>query len=247
MHKNCSSNWIEDIRHLNQTDENVINYSKFEIEGTSLLAFRDIPNLIKKYVKGKRTLDYGCGAGRSTRYLKSLNLDVLGVDVSEKFLNACKEEDQIHYCKIQNGQLPFISETYDFVFSSLVFLAIPTRDDIIAALKEIYRVLKKEGVLIIVTGSEKLHSPDMKWVSYSTDFSENQNPKSGSVLRLFIKNANVTFYDYFWSNKDYQEFFGLTGFQLAETHMPIGHKDDGTSWLSEKENPPFVVYVLKKS
>ncbi len=236
----------ECVDQLNNSVKNILNYSQYGIEGTSFLAFRDIPGLIKKYVKGKRTLDYGCGAGRSTRFLKSLDLDVIGVDISEKFLEMCKDDASIHYCRIENGKLPFVDNSYDFVFSSLVFLAIPTKRAIHAALREIHRVLKETGILMIVTGTEKLHSPEMQWLSYDTKFPENQKLTTGKMVKFFIKNANVTFYDYFWSNKDYLGLFGKCGFEVLEMHLPLGTKQDNHPWLSERQNAPFITYILKK-
>ncbi len=227
-------------------DKNITNYSKFGIEGTSLLAFRDVPDLINKYVKGKKTLDYGCGPGRSTRFLKSMGLDVIGVDISDKCLQMCKDNATAHYCKIENGKLPFIDNSYDFVFSSLVFLAIATKRDISTALREIHRILKKDGIFIMVTGTEKLHSPEMQWVSYDTDFPENQNPTSGQALKIVIKNADVTFYDYFWTNRDYLDLFDQCGFQVLEDHLPVANNQDDHPWHSERENAPFIVYVLKR-
>ena len=61
-------------------------YSELGIDGTFYLGFRDVPKLIKKYVKGTQALDYGCGPGRSTRFLKSLGFDVIGVDISSDML-----------------------------------------------------------------------------------------------------------------------------------------------------------------
>lgn len=235
------------LSELDRGDENISNYAKYGIEDTTLLAFRDVPHLIDKYIQGKKTLDYGCGAGRSTRFLKSLGLDVIGADINEKFLRMCRGSEEIHYCKIENGKLPFIDEFYDFVFSSLVFLAIPTKEGIRTALNEIHRVLKKDGVLIIVTGAEKLHSPEMEWISYETKFPENRDLSRGQMLKLFIKKAKVTFYDYFWSNSDYVGFFEECGFQLLETQFPLGKQSDGCSWISEKEHAPFSIYILKKN
>lgn len=246
MSNNNQLTTIERFNELNHSDETVSNYSKFGIEGTSLLAFRDVPSLINKYVNGKKALDYGCGAGRSTRFLKSLGMDVIGVDISEKFLERCKTDPAIHYCKIENGNLPFIDNSYDLVFSSLVFLAIPTKEKMKAALKEIHRVLNQTGILIIVTGTEKLHSPYVKWLSYDTDFPENRNPTSGQQLKFFIRNANVTFYDYFWSNDDYLDMFNQCTFQVLEALLPLGTENDNHLWLSEKDTAPFVMYVIKK-
>ena len=53
------------------------SYAKLEFPGTYYLAYRDIPGIISKHVKGKNALDFGCGTGRSTRFLKNQTLEFL--------------------------------------------------------------------------------------------------------------------------------------------------------------------------
>ena len=54
-------------------------YSGLGVEGTYFLAFRDVPNLLKKYANGKHALDYGCGAGRSTQFCRT-RVNTIGID-----------------------------------------------------------------------------------------------------------------------------------------------------------------------
>jgi ubiquinone/menaquinone biosynthesis C-methylase UbiE len=94
-------------------------YASLGIEGTQYLAFRDVPKLIQKHVSGTHALDYGCGAGRSTRLLKSLGLDTVGVDVSNDMLQQARLKDTKGlYRNIKSGELPFDNESFDLVFSS---------------------------------------------------------------------------------------------------------------------------------
>ena len=65
-------------------------YAELEVEGTYFLAFRDVPNLLEKYAKGKRALDYGCGTGRSTRFLKKLGFETIGIDINQHMLDKAK-------------------------------------------------------------------------------------------------------------------------------------------------------------
>lgn len=49
------------------------DYSKLGVTGTYFLEFRDIPFILEEYAKDKKKiLDYGCGTGRSTRFIKDL-------------------------------------------------------------------------------------------------------------------------------------------------------------------------------
>ena len=61
-------------------------YAELEFPGTYYLAFRDLPALIERYVPGGRALDFGCGAGRSSRFLQGLGFTVLGVDIAARML-----------------------------------------------------------------------------------------------------------------------------------------------------------------
>jgi 2-polyprenyl-3-methyl-5-hydroxy-6-metoxy-1,4-benzoquinol methylase len=57
-------------------------YAKDEINGSLILAYNEFAHLFKKYLhEGNRTLDFGCGAGRSTRYLANAGLAVHDVDM----------------------------------------------------------------------------------------------------------------------------------------------------------------------
>ena len=82
-------------------------YCQLGIKGTGYLAFRDIPQLIKKYTKGNLALDFGCGTGRSSRFLKSLDLIIDAVDISQEMINkACQIDQSIPYSRIIENKIP---------------------------------------------------------------------------------------------------------------------------------------------
>jgi SAM-dependent methyltransferase len=57
-------------------------YARLEFPGTYYLAYRDLPAIIGAHVSGRRAVDFGCGTGRSTRFLRSLGFDAVGLDIA---------------------------------------------------------------------------------------------------------------------------------------------------------------------
>ncbi|HYA64945.1 MAG TPA: class I SAM-dependent methyltransferase, partial [Candidatus Sulfotelmatobacter sp.] len=68
-------------------------YATLEFANTYYLAYRDLPAIFAKYAPGKRALDFGCGTGRSTRFLQELGFSAIGVDISEDMLRIARATD----------------------------------------------------------------------------------------------------------------------------------------------------------
>src|SRR3970282_1090528 len=68
-------------------------YATLDFPGTYYLAFRDLPTIIGAVPSGATALDVGCGAGRSTRFLRRLGFDVVGVDISAEMVALAREAD----------------------------------------------------------------------------------------------------------------------------------------------------------
>ena len=68
-------------------------YSKLQFHGTYFLAYRDLPQIISNHVRGDRALDFGCGTGRSTRFLNELGFRTVGVDISMEMIREARRGD----------------------------------------------------------------------------------------------------------------------------------------------------------
>ena len=68
-------------------------YARLELPGTYYLAYRDLPAIIAAHTKGGAALDFGCGAGRSTRFIEELGFDAVGIDISRSMIAAAKKAD----------------------------------------------------------------------------------------------------------------------------------------------------------
>ena len=68
-------------------------YAKLEFANTYDLAFRDLPPIIEKHVSGTKAIDFGCGTGRSTRFIRQLGFEVVGIDIAPKMIARAREFD----------------------------------------------------------------------------------------------------------------------------------------------------------
>jgi ubiquinone/menaquinone biosynthesis C-methylase UbiE len=109
---------------------------------------------VKKIInKNDLILDYGCGPGTfSIKLSRITQNNVHSVDISRKFLEECeksKKKYNAHNIKtqlIEGNKLPFNDDCFDKV---LLFDVIHHLDEPEKTLREIYRVLKKNGKIII--------------------------------------------------------------------------------------------------
>ena len=226
--------------------EEAMGYSRTEGSASRYLGYRDIHFFIRKYVRGKKALDDGTGVGLSTRFLQDQGLDVTGVDVSKEMLaQSMVRCPNVPFHLVEDGSIPLASGTYDLVFSGFVLFELGSKEEILTYLNEAKRVIKEDGVLIAVTGSQDMYSKD--WFLFDTDYPENKELKSGGLARIYLREAAIEFTDYYWTEADYRRFFKEVGFQLLEVHYPLGREDEPYPWKEEKTNSPYVVFVAKKS
>ena len=115
---------------------------------------RKVLSILVKNSRGN-ILDAGCGTGTLGREIKRMmpSIELTGIDADERMIaiarrNAKKESLRIEYRKGLLQDLPFSSNHFHMVYSSLVFHHLPTPIKRKAA-KEIFRVLKKNGVFVL--------------------------------------------------------------------------------------------------
>ena len=104
---------------------------------------------------GQRVLDLACGTGTLTLSAKQMQpqATILGVDgdtnILSKARNKCEKAGvNIHFDEALAQRLPYADASFDLVISSLFFHHLD-RDNKLAALHEISRVLKPGGILHI--------------------------------------------------------------------------------------------------
>jgi ubiquinone/menaquinone biosynthesis C-methylase UbiE len=129
-----------------------------------------------QYSKGKDVLEVACGSGQGLGFLAGSAKKVVGGDIDENLINIAKNQyknrQNISLDKLDAHKLPFIDGSFDVV---LIHEAIYYFKDPRAAIKEVFRVLRKNGVIIISTANKDWEGFNPSPYSYAY-FSANDFP-----------------------------------------------------------------------
>jgi ubiquinone/menaquinone biosynthesis C-methylase UbiE len=203
------------------------------------LAFDDILRRIQPRPTDK-ILDAGCGYCYHTVRLARSGSSITSVDFSDAALASARQTiadagigDQVTLRQADLTKLPFADESFDFVVSWGVIMHIP---DMEAALSELARVLKKDGILVLcennmrsldvevreraIRAVKKLIGrklPEIKTTPRGTE--SWMETESGGLL---VRKTNMDFLTRFLEVRGLNEIARTSGqFTEAYTNMPI--------------------------
>lgn len=108
--------------------------------------------ILSKQLEGK-TLDIGCGIGD---FLEFRN-NTIGADINERLVGYNRERGRSVYLIEPDKKLPFKNESIDSIILDNVLEHITNPD---FQIKEIYRILKKSGKLLVGVPGEKGFNSD---------------------------------------------------------------------------------------
>lgn len=228
-------------------DRRARSYADLAYPGTYYLAFRDLPDLLSRHVSGRRALDFGCGAGRSSRFLKELGFDVIGVDIADSMLAEARRKDAAgDYRPIPVGSLGSVSgERFDLILSAFTFDNI-SEPSVRRSLFEAFRtVLAPDGRIVNLVSAPEIYLNE--WVSFTTRaFPANASARSGERVRIVMLDVEDQrpVEDAFWTDADYLDLYAGAGLGVIERHQPLGRATDPFEWVSEERISPWAIYVL---
>ena len=117
----------------------------------------------KPYVEGKRVLDVACGEGYGSCLMKQWGAkEVVGVDISEEAVQNAQQlfgQEGVTYIQHIAESLPFEDDSFDVGVS---LETIEHLDDPVAFLKELRRVVKPDGILVVSCPNDQYYADNVK-------------------------------------------------------------------------------------
>jgi SAM-dependent methyltransferase len=226
------------------------SYSQLGFPNTYYLAYRDLPEIIFRHVKGNHAVDFGCGTGRSSRFLKDLDFKVTGIDISEEMLSIAKELDITgDYRLVSDGNYDHLGiRQFDLIQSIFTFDNIPGWDRRIKILSGLRKLMKPEGRMICLDSTPELYINEC--ASFTTkDFPENRYARTGDIVKCIMLDVEDkrAVEDIFWTVSDYYKMFRMAELEVEAIYKPMGYDNEPFEWISEKEVAPWMIFVLKLS
>ena len=224
-------------------------YAQLEFANTYYLAYRDIPEIIREHVSGTRAIDFGCGAGRSTRFVRQLGFDVTGVDIAPEMIAKASELDPGgNYRLIKDDDLScFQAATYDLVLSVFTFDNIPGFEMKVRLFRDLGALLNASGKMISVVSSPEIYIH--VWASFSTKgYPENRVARSGDTVRIITTDFadGRPAEDILWTDESYRDVYARAGLTPIATYKPLAKGNEPYKWVNETRIAPWVIYVLRR-
>lgn len=160
-------------------------YAQLEFANTYFRAYRDLPEIIHTHVAGDRAIDFGCGTGRSTRFLRRLGFQAVGIDISPEMIAKANELDLDGDYRLAKGDdfSGLEKGAYDLVLSVFTFDNISGSVTKTRLFYDLGELLTPTGKLISVVSSPEIYVHE--WTSFTTkDYPENQAARTGDIVRI---------------------------------------------------------------
>ena len=236
------TNCYEDLRRADA-------YATLEFANTYYLAYRDLPAIMSEHVTGTKALDFGCGTGRSTRFLRMLGFQVTGVDISEDMLRIARALDSSGDYRLvpQDDLSVFAPETFDLIVSLFTFDNVPGTAKV-RVFSDLRTLLRPAGTMVSVVSSPDIYTHE--WASFTTkDFPENAAARRGDVVRIVVTDHQDRrpVEDILWTDESYRAVYREAGLEAVQVFRPLAKGDEPYAWVNETRIPPWVIYVLRST
>jgi len=197
-----------------------------KFSGTRNFFWRDLEFIKGHISEGDNVLDFGCGNGRLLEILRDKKIEYHGVDVSQKLVDMAKEKypERSHNFSKISGQssLPFPDNFFNAVVSIAVFHHFPDQKFRLEMAKELYRVTKPGGEIIITVWN--LWQPKYRKYIWKNIYKKILGQSDFDFLDCaipFKNNAGETFHRFHhaYTQKKLAKLFSEAGFSVEEVRV----------------------------
>jgi SAM-dependent methyltransferase len=225
------------------------SYAQLSFANSYFLAFRDLPMILREYVAGTKAVDFGCGAGRSTRFVRELGFETVGVDISPEMIAKARELDPSgDYRVVKDDDLSaFPDGAFDLILAAFPFDNIPGFDTKVRLFRDLARLLNEAGKIVNIVSSPEIYTHE--WASFSTrDYPENNFARPGDIVRIVTTDFGDgrPMEDIFWPDESYRQVYDRAGLEVVATFRPLAAGDEPYQWVNETKIAPWVIYVLSR-
>jgi len=226
-------------------------YESVGVEGTYAIAFRELAMILARLPRREAALDFGCGAGRSSRFLRSAGYTVVGVDIAQEMVARARRSDPGGDYRVLSGDEVldrFESAMFSLVLAAWTFDNVHEVAEKRRILTDLRRVLADEGTLILIASAPEIYTNE--WASFTTAaYPENRAARSGDLVRIRIKGTEDArpYEDTYFTDADYRRVFDECHLEIRATQRPLGYASEPWKWLSEESIAPWTIYELSKS
>ena len=181
-------------------------------------SFKDWFKEEKKYLQkiitpDAKVLDVGCGDGRSIFDIISITKNAVGIDHDEKAISSAKNNfsryPAVKFLKMDATNLSFDDGTFDFIICMGTFANFA--EDKFEVLKEMKRVLKKSGKIIISVYSEDAFDERIK--VYKASGVKINEIKNGTVIFEETLGDNISEQ---FTKKQLEDIFSQANLQIED-------------------------------
>jgi ubiquinone/menaquinone biosynthesis C-methylase UbiE len=157
-----------------------------------------------KDISKMKLLDVACGTSRTIYQINKIfpKLNITAIDLSPYYLEYSKglfkNKNNITFVNANAEEIPFENESFDIITCTYLFHELP-RNTRLKVLSEIYRVLNKNGLLVIQDSAQLSESDEIK-----------------NILFRFAKEFHEPYYkDYIQNNLD--DIINTSGFEVLSS------------------------------
>lgn len=149
-------------------DKEALEYDAWYQSKMGSYVFKKESALLEEMIgdyRNKTILEVGCATGIHSRLFSRKDNKITGVDLSKEMITVAKqyEKENLKFHVMDALHLDFEDNTFDIVFSATMIEFVKDRSNL---LKELKRVLKEDGVIVIGTIQKGSHFYDL----YQTPF-----------------------------------------------------------------------------